>query len=154
MGSAEAELFQGATFALSALGRTSARGRQAAEQIARTIGAIPLWIDPETHDRQVAATSHVPYLLANALALATPLDAARLVGPGFRSTSRLAASYAPMMLDVLASNRENVLQALGRFRAELDIIEHTLAQNDRAALGEALSRSAERHGELVFGREH
>jgi len=154
VGSAEAELFQGATFALSALGRTSARGRQAAEQIARTIGAIPLWIDPETHDRQVAATSHVPYLLANALALATPLDAARLVGPGFRSTSRLAASYAPMMLDVLASNRENVLQALGRFRAELDIIEHTLAQNDRAALGEALSRSAERHGELVFGREH
>ena len=154
LGCAEVELFRGATFALSALGRTSGRGRQAAEQIARATGAVPLWIDPEAHDRQVAATSHVPYLLANALAMATPLEAARLVGPGFRSTSRLAASFAPMMLDVLASNRQNVLKALGRFRAELDIIEHTLAQNDRAALGEALSRSAERHGELVFGGEH
>jgi prephenate dehydrogenase len=52
---------------------------------------------------------------------------------------------------VLASNRENILQALGRFRAELDIIENTLAQNDHEAFGKILSRSAERHAELVFG---
>jgi prephenate dehydrogenase len=151
---ADASIFKGATFALSALERTTARGKQVAEQIAHLVGAIPLWIDPETHDRQVAATSHLPYLLANALALATPREAAQLVGPGFRSTARLAASFTPMMLDVLASNRENILQALGRFRSELDIIENILAQNDHEAFGKILSRSAERHAELVFWGEH
>ena len=153
LASAEAGIFNGATFALCALGRTTSLAKQVAEEIARVIGAIPVWIDPETHDRHVAATSHVPYLLANALALATPPEAAALVGPGFRSTSRLASSYAPMMLDVLVSNQENILQALGRFRVELDIIENALAQNDLAALNSALSRSAERHTKLVFGGE-
>jgi prephenate dehydrogenase len=147
--SAEADIFKGATFALSALGRTSQRARDMAEQIARVIDAVPLWIEPEVHDRWVAATSHVPYLLANALSLATPIEATQLVGPGFRSTSRLAASFAPMMLDVLASNQENIHQALRRFRVELDIIESTLAQKDYALLEEVLARSAEHHTELV-----
>jgi prephenate dehydrogenase len=149
LSSAEADIFKEATFALSALGRTSQRARDTADQIARVIGAVPLWIDPEVHDRWVAATSHVPYLLANALTLATPIEAAQLVGPGFRSTSRLAASFAPMMLDVLASNWENIHQALRSFRVELDIIESTLAQKDHALLEEVLARSAERHTELV-----
>ena len=147
--SAEADIFKGATFALSALGRTSQRARDMAEQIARVIDAVPLWIEPEVHDRWVAATSHVPYLLANALSFATPIEATQLVGPGFRSTSRLAASFAPMMLDVLASNQENIHQALRRFRVELDIIESTLAQKDYALLEEVLARSAEHHTELV-----
>ena len=151
--SAEAVIFKGATFAFSALGRTSQRASGTAYQIARVIGAVPVWIDPEVHDRWVAATSHVPYLLANALSLATPIEAARLVGPGFHSTSRLAASFAPMMLDVLVSNQENIHQALRRFRAELDIIESTLDQEDHAFLEEVLARSAERHAELVVSSQ-
>jgi prephenate dehydrogenase len=84
---AEASLFQGAVFAFTPLKRTSPRARTIAEQLAHTIGSRPLWIDPAIHDQWAAATSHLPYLLASALALATPFEAAPLVGPGFHSSS-------------------------------------------------------------------
>ena len=146
---AEAAIFHGATFALTALPRTSPRARSVAEGLARLLGSHPVWMGAEAHDRWAAATSHLPYLLANALALATPLEARTLVGPGFRSTSRLAGGFTPMMLDVLLSNRENVLEAVGRFRKELDTLEKVLRQEDEGALRASLERSARQHNELL-----
>lgn len=146
---ADAAIFHGATFALIALPRSSPRGRAMAEGLARLLGSRPVWMEAEAHDRQAAATSHVPYLLANALALATPVECKELVGPGFRSTSRLAGGFTPMMLDVLLTNRDNVLEALGRFRGELDGLETALRQGDEAGLRASLERSAGRHTELV-----
>jgi prephenate dehydrogenase len=146
---ADAGIFHGATFALTALPRTSPRAKRMAEGLARLLGSRPLWVEAEAHDRWAAATSHLPYLLSNALALATPAEARSLAGPGFRSTSRLAGGFTPMMLDVLLSNRENVLEALERFRGELDALETALRQGDEAGLRASLERSAQRHTELV-----
>ena len=83
----------------------------------------------ETHDRWTAATSHMPYLIASALAASTPQDVAPLVGPGFQSTSRLAASDITMMLDILATNQAQVLKALACYRDALDKIESVLQEN-------------------------
>ena len=127
---AEAALFQGAPFAWTPLPRTSVRARSLAEQITRAVGAHPLWLDPETHDTWVAATSHLPYLLATALALATPQEAAPLIGPGFRSTTRLAGSDSGIMLDILATNRKPVLKALTHFHQTLDRLEAKLRDEE------------------------
>lgn len=137
---AEATLYQGAPFAFTPLPRTSSRAREMANQLAYAVGAHPLWLDPSTHDVWTAATSHLPYLLANILAAATPVVAAPLAGPGFRSTTRLAASSIQMMMDTLLTNRENVLQATRRFRRQLDAVETCLAEGDEAALREMLER--------------
>jgi prephenate dehydrogenase len=149
---ADASIFHGATFALVALPRTSPRARSLAEGLARLLGSLPAWMEAQAHDRWVAATSHLPYLLSNALALATPAEARALVGPGFRSTSRLAGGFTPMMLDVLLSNRENVLEAAGRFRKELDALESALRLGDESALRAGLERSARQYSELVEER--
>lgn len=146
---ADAAIFRGVTFALTALPRTSPRARRVAEGLARLLGSHPAWMEAEAHDRWAAATSHLPYLLANALALATPAEAGVLAGPGFRSTSRLAAAFTPMMLDVLLINRENVLEAAGRYRRELEALEAALRQGDEGALRESLERSAQQHARLV-----
>ena len=153
---AAAEIYHGATFALVALPRTSQKARRLAEGLAHLLGSHPVWMEAAEHDRWAAATSHLPYLLANALALATPADARALVGPGFRSTTRLAGGFTPMMLDVLLSNRENVLEAIGRLRGELDVLEAALRQADEPALRTGLERSARQHAALVelsMGRE-
>ena len=146
---ADATIFHGATFALVALTRTSRRARALGETLARRLGSRPLWMEAETHDRWAAATSHLPYLLSNALALATPVEAKALVGPGFRSTSRLAGGFTPMMLDVLLTNRENLLEAAERFRIELEALEMALRLGDEAAILAGLERSAQRHAQLV-----
>jgi prephenate dehydrogenase len=149
LANAEASIFQDAAFAFTPLERTSSRARAFADGLAMVIGSRPVWLDPATHDRWTAATSHLPYLLAAALSLATPAEAAPLVGPGFRSTSRVAATPAGTMLDVLLTNRENILKSLVGFRQQLEDLEGKLARDETAVLKHALDQGALRQRELV-----
>ncbi|HEX7596641.1 MAG TPA: prephenate dehydrogenase dimerization domain-containing protein, partial [Polyangia bacterium] len=142
-------LFRGAPFAFTPLARTRPAARQFAAALAQAIGAAPLWLDPVTHDRWVAASSHLPYLAANALAACTPLEAAPLVGSGFRSATRLAPTPPGIMLDILMTNRENVLAALGSFRQQLAQVESLLAACDYPALREVLETGARQQQSLT-----
>lgn len=149
LAAADAELFKERTFAFSTLERTSPQARALVDELALTIGARPLWLDPATHDRWAAATSHLPYLVANALSAATPDEVAPLAGSGFASTTRVAVTPPGMMLDVLLTNRENVLAALSRFRGQLEQLETALEQGDEVALQALLLSGAEQRERLV-----
>jgi prephenate dehydrogenase len=126
---ADAKLFWDSTFALTETKRTTPELCDLAEQIIQIIGAQALWIDAATHDHWAAATSHMPYLISAALAASTPQEVSPLLGPGFISTSRLAASDTTMMLDILTTNQEQVLRALSRYRVALEEIEFCLQEN-------------------------
>lgn len=146
---AEARLFQGAPFALTPLERTTPHARAVGEAVVRSAGARPVWLDPDTHDRWVAATSHLPFLLSNLLARITPSETGPLVGPGFRSTTRLAVTQASMMRDILMTNQANVLEGLGQARQELETLERLLAEGDWDALVERFDLGAARRRALV-----
>ena len=149
LANAEAGLYRGAPFALVPLERSGSRARAAGEELARAAGARPLWLDAETHDRWTAATSHLPTLAAAALAGVTPAEAAPLAGPGFRSTSRLAAQPAAVMLDVLMSNRDLLRPALAGLRRALEEADRLLETGDRAGLSAFLQRGADRRAEIL-----
>ena len=146
---AERFLYRDAPFVLTPLSRTSPRARSAAMQIVESLGAHPIWLGAVDHDRILASTSHLPYLLSSALALATPEDAAPLIGPGFRSTARLAGTPSSMMLGVLLSNADNVLEAMTRFRHSLDLLESALKTADRDALQSTLNTSQTNYLSLI-----
>lgn len=146
---ADAALYESAPFVLSTLERTSKQARACAQQIINAIGAYPLWIDAATHDATIATTSHLPYLLACALTLATQSSATPLIGPGFRSMTRLAATPHSMMIGVLQTNRENILNALCSFRRQLDALETTLREENIAALQELLKQGNTYIRELI-----
>ena len=139
---AEANLFQGSAFALTPLARTTDRALEFAEKLVDALGAIPVWVGPNTHDSWVASTSHLPYLISTALALATPAEATHLVGPGFRSTTRLAGSPSSVMQPILETNRAHVLDAIARFRKHMDEIEAALNHQDHSALCAILDQGA------------
>jgi len=149
LASAAPDLFQSAPFALTPLDRTPPRAKHLVEELVHAIGALPLWIDASTHDRWVAATSHVPFLAAAALSLCTPDEVHPLLGPGFVSTTRLAASQSGMMGDILATNRGSVLSALERFRNELAELEQLLARADEDELLTRLRQAADRRRMLL-----
>jgi prephenate dehydrogenase len=115
----DADIFAGATFALTPLHRTSSAARRFAVELIAATGAVPFWTDAQTHDRMAAMTSHLPYLVANALAAVTPLQAAPLTGPGFLSAARLAPTPSEMMKDIIRTNRRNVLRAVNDFQVHL-----------------------------------
>lgn len=134
LANARSDLYRNAPFVLTPLARTSPGARRLGAALAVAVGAHPLWLDPETHDRWAAAASHLPYLLASALMLATPSEAASLLGPGFRSTSRVAASDPGVMLDILQTNADEILAALGRLSPQLALLEAALRRGDWDAL--------------------
>ena len=152
LANADARLFQGATFAFTPLERTSPRARSMCSQLAAAIGAQSLWLTPETHDRWTAATSHFPYLLANSLAATTPIEAAPLVGAGFRSTARLAVSSPRMMRDILATNASDVLASIAGFKNRLEQIETLIRENNLDALEALFIEGADQHRALTSSR--
>jgi prephenate dehydrogenase len=138
LANAEASLYQNAPFVLTPPAHVSVRASAAALQIINAIGARPVWLDAVTHDRLLAYTSHLPFLLASALAMTAPKEAAPLVGPGFNSSSRLASTPSSMMLGILQTNRENILEAVSIFRDNLDLIEQAIRSEDAGNLAEVL----------------
>jgi prephenate dehydrogenase len=146
---AQASLYQGAPFVLTPVPGASSAGAATAERLVEAVGARPFWLDAETHDRWIAYTSHLPYLLALALAQAAPSEAAPLVGPGFRSTSRVAATPASVMLDILATNRLNVLEAVALLRKRLDALEVCLRDEDWEGLEQNMLAGAAMRNELT-----
>jgi prephenate dehydrogenase len=146
---AEAGLYRGAPFALTPLGRTSPAARRLAEELVDAVGARPVWLEAEEHDAVVAATSHLPYLTAAALASITPPEAGVLVGPGFRSTTRLAETPLSIMLDILRSNRPNLLSGLQRLQRQVAYLSRLLEAEDYPALAAELEQAARRRVELT-----
>ena len=150
IGAAEAGLYQGATFVLTPLPRTSPEALALAWELVEAVGARPLVMDAHRHDRLVAAVSHLPYLLSLALVAAAE-DVAEedgmvwdLAASGFRDTSRLAASDVTMMLDILLTNREEVAGMLGRLRRELDELARLLEAKDERGLRRVMEAARER----------
>lgn len=140
---ADPNLYRDAPFVLTPLERTSQRAKSAARQLISAIGAHPIEMTAEEHDRVLAFTSHLPFLVASALAHSTPQGFAPLIGPGFRSTSRLAGTPSHMMMGILESNRDNVLNAIQTFRASLDEIEIALRHENYAELEIIFNQSRE-----------
>lgn len=151
LANADRSLFQNATFALVPLARTTLAARRTAELLALVLGSTPVWLDAAEHDRQVAITSHLPYLAANALAFCTPLEAASMAASGFSSTSRLAVTPPEMMMDVLQTNRDAILPALQQYRSHLERLEGLLQVSNFSAMAAVLEEgSANRTKILQF----
>ncbi len=150
---ASGDLFIGAPFALTALSRTTQRARSLAEEMVQVIGAKPIWMEPEIHDEWVAATSHLPYLLSVALTNATPLEVSPLVGPGFQSATRMAASNPEMMRDIFLTNQDQVIMAIRRFITKLENLETLIKVGDAQQMKDTFEASLRRHRKVVLKRE-
>jgi prephenate dehydrogenase len=108
----------------------------------RAFGAHPVPIDPDLHDRLMAAVSHLPHVLANLLvaqAVASlgedaPPDARLGTGPSFRDATRVAGSSSAIWTDIYMSNRDPLLAAIDELTGRLEQVRAMLANGDADAL--------------------
>jgi prephenate dehydrogenase len=138
---ADRNLYQDAPFVVTSLKRTSPRAKNAVTQIISALGAYWIEMDADEHDRALAFTSHLPFLLSSSLALSTAVEFSSLIGPGFRSTSRLAGTPSHIMMGILKSNRNNVLKAIQNFCQSLSEIELALQSENYTQLELMLNQS-------------
>lgn len=128
--SARADLFEGAPLVLTPSSRTDPSALRDLEELGHLLRMRVLQLTPEEHDRQVAAVSHLVYLLSIALTRTAPgTDCA---GPAFRDATRVALSPTTLWRQILCLNRDNVRMTIERLHHELERIssldEHQLEQ--------------------------
>ncbi len=111
------------------------------------------------HDEVLAATSHLPHLLAFALvdclaALEERSEIFTYAAGGFRDFTRIASSQPDMWADIAGANREALLQVMARFEATLQSLRGALEQGDRASIVESFSRAKaarDRFAQMIEG---
>jgi prephenate dehydrogenase len=137
---ARADLFEAATWYLTPTPITSGVLYERLHRLLHGLGAQPTAIDAETHDRILAAVSHLPHVLANVLvaqAASTLADSeSRLpaTGPSFRDASRVAGAPSAIWTDIYVSNRDALTAEIDGALRRLQAARAAIADGDRDAI--------------------
>jgi prephenate dehydrogenase len=152
------DLFTGLPWALCPHPATPVTAVETVVELVTLCGGVPRILDPETHDRIVAVSSHVPHLVSAALA-ARFADATgttlSLVGRGLRDTTRIAMGPPGLWRDILEQNAEpvtEVLESLVRDLAEATVALRNAADHD-GALTDLLIRGNRGRARIVKAQQ-
>jgi prephenate dehydrogenase len=137
---ATADLFEGATWFLTPLGSIEPERYRAVHSFVTALGARPVAIEPDAHDRLVGVTSHLPHALANLLlnqagaARVEGHDPLAAAGGSLRDMTRIAGSNPRIWVDIFLENREALVPALAEHRRRVEQLEAALADGDAGFL--------------------
>jgi prephenate dehydrogenase len=119
------------------------------------LGATPVAIDAEAHDRLVALTSHLPHALANLLVNQAgasrieghePLAAA---GGSLRDMTRVAGANPRIWVDIFLENTEALRGALGEHRRRLEQLEAALEARDAGFIARWIGEAADNRRRML-----
>jgi prephenate dehydrogenase len=135
---ASAELFECAICVVTPTKRTNPSALRKVEGLWKSVGGRVLKLAPETHDKLVSRSSHLPHIVAAALASAIldpkqPKQIAALCATGFRDTTRIASGSPEMWRDILLANREALRVTLDEFVRELQKVQALLRKKRKNA---------------------
>ncbi len=141
-----AELYEGRKVILTPLVETASWAHDRVRKMWEATGAEVIDIGVRHHDEVLAATSHLPHILAYTLVdcLARLDDRAeifRYAAGGFRDFTRIASSDPQMWHDICLSNREAVLGVLEIFGRDLDRVREAIRKGDSASVLEVFNRA-------------
>jgi prephenate dehydrogenase len=112
----------------------------------QTVGADVETMDAEHHDQVLAATSHLPHMLAFGLVhclenIDDIEDVFRFAAGGFRDVTRIASSDPTMWRDICLNNQQPILDMMKRYRDELDMLYNALEAGDGEKLIEVFQHA-------------
>ena len=131
-------LFEERLVIVTPTGRTTESGLEQIEKFWRRLGARVTRMSADDHDAAVAAVSHLPHVVAAALAAATPDKHLRIASTGWGDTTRVAAGNSDLWLQILQQNQSNTLMCLDNFAKVLDRFRDALAKDDAEKILELL----------------
>lgn len=113
------ELFENANWVL---GESNVQTAKLEKLITETFKARLVILDAETHDRCVALVSHLPLLLSLGLSESVSAypQAQKVIGPGFKSMTRLANGNPELGREIIGLNKSNIKAAWDFFKEEID----------------------------------
>ena len=166
-----AELFQGRRVILTPLPHTDAHALAQVHLLWRAAGAEVVEMGVEHHDEVLAATSHLPHILAYALVdtlvrMDAGMDANinanidksgeifRFAAGGFRDFTRIASSDPTMWRDICLANRPAIITLLERFRGDLDALTDLIRASDSEGILAIFNRAKAARDRCYQKEEH
>ena len=156
-----AELFDGRWCILTPEPGTDPAAVAKLEAFWKALGSHVEIMTPEHHDMVLAITSHLPHLIAfnivntaAHLERVTDSEVIKFSAGGFRDFTRIAASDPVMWRDVFLTNKEAVLEMLGRFQEDLVMLQRAIRFGDGDALHKTFTEAREiRRGVIQAGQD-
>lgn len=146
LAAAKSDLFDHHLLILTPLPTSSPQAVQLLTRLWQSVGADVVTMSVSRHDEVLAATSHLPHLLAFSLVDTLARESEnreifRYAAGGFRDFTRIAASDPTMWHDVFLANREATLSILRRFQSDLDVLADAIENREGATLKSVFGRA-------------
>jgi len=149
-----ASLYQDRRVILTPLEQTDQDATAVIEAMWRACGAITEYLSVEHHDKVLAATSHLPHMLAYALVhylsnLNDHDEIFRFAAGGFRDFTRIASSDPVMWRDVCIANGDALVSLIEQYQQELDRVATAISAGDADELLKLFSRAKSERDSLI-----
>ncbi len=140
-GAARADLFQGTVCVLTPTAQSDSEALQLVGEFWTAVGSRLVSLSPTQHDDLVSRSSHLPHVVAAALANyvlspAHPPEQSVLCASGFRDTTRVAGGSPELWRDIALANRHHLSRVLGVYLEDLAEFRHALDSGDAAGVEE------------------
>jgi len=141
-----ADLYKDRRVILTPTDTTDADAVERVTEIWQITGALVENMDAEHHDKVLAATSHLPHLLAFGLVhclenIDDIEDVFRFAAGGFRDVTRIASSDPTMWRDICLNNQQPILDMMKRYRDEMEMLYNALESGDGDKLMEVFEHA-------------
>jgi prephenate dehydrogenase len=139
---ASAWMFRNARWILMPTKLSSKGALATVEELVRTMGATPIRLEAESHDRHVALLSHLPHAIAAVLvSMAESLDHVEVGAGSWRDLTRVGGVDAGLWTQILIENRRELTKVIAEFQDDLGEIRRMLDQKDSGAIFKLLSEA-------------
>ncbi|MBI2432274.1 MAG: prephenate dehydrogenase/arogenate dehydrogenase family protein [Candidatus Hydrogenedentes bacterium] len=131
-----ADLFEGSICLVEENEEVQPQARETVVRLWESVGARVVAVSPQEHDAVLARTSHVPHILAAALAALAGCrgEVRPMIGNGFKDMTRIAAGRAEVWRDICLTNRVEIAEGLEELGRVLEQVLTALKIGDAAAL--------------------
>ncbi len=141
-----ADLFVNRCAILTPTAQTDPQALMAVAKLWRDLGAEVVEMEATHHDEVLAATSHLPHVLAYTLVdtlakMDERREIFRFAAGGFRDFTRIASSDPTMWRDICIANREAIIAMIERYQEELETLKNNIARSAQADIEQQFTRA-------------
>ncbi len=144
----DADLYEGAVTVVTPSAQADKASVEKVSNLWKSAGSAVTGMDAKQHDAVLAATSHLPHVVAAALALSAG-DNGLFCGSGFRDTTRIADGSPQVWSDIVLTNGPALKAALKNFRENLDELTVLVGEGNGEKLTNWFAAARDKRKELL-----
>lgn len=145
---AQLNMFKGTQCILTPTRKTNTKALNKIKTLWHKLGARVIMLSPQTHDKILSFTSHLPHAAAFSLMGVVPKEYIKFASSGLADTTRIASSEPELWVDIFLTNAKNTIRNIGLMQDKLSAIKSAIKNNNKQLLNKILKEAKEKRDRL------